>query len=813
MAKDVKFLISANADQAVAAMKEMQAKGEDVSKLLGYAYQQLGTKSSAAFDAKRQAAQTAYALIKSSGQATNDELARSQQALSQRLTSIDEEQFGKRTSLLEKFKANWMGVTAAIGGAWMTISKGWDLANDAAKGIQQRQSFANLAASHNQSATKIINDLRSVSGETINTRVLVEKAGTAMILGIPADKLSSLMAVARASSKVTGQSVTEAFGDISLAVARGSRLILDNLGIIVSEEAAYKTYAAQIGKTAEQLSDTEKKTAFLNATLAAGKDIIDRVGVSAESMAEKMQRVEASMQNMREVVGVGLLSGLLAVNGVLHGAASVAGLLAAGVLKVVYAMSLLTQQKWLSERLNSDASATFEASLRAAEVGQKSLISAVDVISGKMDPLNSKMKSFQNEAKLAAEATEKLSEAKKSASESLSSYAKEVEKLASLQLKAAASGYSEDLKRQGDYLKTNNMLAANMSAPVQSYLAVIDQAYGRQLELQKQIGQALFKIGADQKVVAQQNVVIAQVERAAAEARLSAWSQYYDNLRAMHGTAMVEMKKSQSELLNIRLATGDLVAQVQQKMMTPMQQYYSQVAMLEEKQKLAQQLTSDEKIKMLQQVQQQWAGLSNEIKDGDQVLLSQVQAAAGAVNKIKAIGAELEQEKAAQINKQQEAITSLQNAMTAAATMVNEYQLKVRELDGTIAALTRTFSLTMKDEASPAIRTIKTELDQIRDKQVTISVQYQQVYGQSSDLAPLGSYASGTDYVPATGLYMLHRGEEVKNTARVATESKSSTSADSYHFNGDIVLPNVTNQTTARELFAEFQKLARRQAA
>lgn len=813
MAKDVKFLISADPARAIAAMKEMQAKGEDVSKLLGSAYQQLGIKSSDAFDKKRQAAQTSYELIKNSGTATSNELARSEEALGRKLVSLDEEQFGKRSSLLDKFKANWLGVSAAIGAAWVTVSKGWDMANEAAKGIQQRESFANLAASHGQSSQTIIASLQAVSGQTVSTKTLIEKAGTAMILGIPADKLSSLMEVARASSKVTGQSVTEAFGDISLAVARGSRLILDNLGIIVSEEAAYKTYAAQIGKTSAQLSDAEKKTAFMNATLAAGQDIIARVGSTGETMADKMQRVTATMENMKESVGKGVLGVLLILDGAMNGVAATALLLSSALFKALQGSSALVGDRAKFEEYRLLAEAALDASLDLGNKGGKSLGDAMDVISGKMGAANSKLGAMQNQAKLAAEATEKLSAAKKEATESIAAYSKEIDKLGSLQLKAAASGFAADLQRQSEYLKANNTLAASLSEPIQQYMAVIDEAYGRQLDLQKQIGQVLFKTGADQRTIAQQNITIAQTEKTSAEARLGAWTQYYDSLRAMHATTMADMAKSETELLNMRMVTGDLVAQVQQKMMTPVQQYYAQVAQLEQKQQMAQQLSSDEKIKMLQQVQQSWSGLSNEIKDGDNVLLTQAQTAATAINKITSIGSQLEAEKAAQITKQQETIATLQTTMASAANMVVEYQAKVTELDNTINALTRTFSLTMKDEASGAIQAVKSELDQLRDKTITVTVQYQQVSTGAAEVAPMGSFASGTDYVPATGLYMLHKGEEVKNTARVTAENRTTTKADSYHFNGDIVLPNVTNQTSARALFAEFKKLASRQAA
>jgi hypothetical protein len=813
MAKDVKFLITANIGQAEKEIRRLQSTGQSVSDSLSKSFEALGIKSSASFDAKRQAAQTAYERIKTSGTATNDELARAQQALGQRMISIDEEQFGKRTSLLNKFKANWMATTAVIGGAWLAVTQAWGLAGDAAKGLEQRQSFANLAASHGQSAQSIISNLQAVSGQTISTRVLIEKAGTAMTLGIPADKLSGLMEVARASSKVTGQSVTKAFEDISLATARGSRLILDNLGIIISEEAAYKTFAAQVGKTANQLTDAEKKTAFLNATLAAGQDIIKRVGNSGETMAEKMQRIEASMANMREGLGRGVLAILLLIDGALRGTAAAALMLSAGIFKVISAAAGLVGARGAMQEYEINARAAFEASMDLGQQGQKALADGLDVVTGRIDPLNSKMQAMSNETKLAAEAAEKLAEAKRTAADGLAAYAKEVEKLGSNQMKAAQTGFSADLKHQADLFKTNGTLAANMAAPVQQYMAVADQVFGKQLELQRQIGQALFKIGAEQKVIAQQNIQIATTEKTAAESRLGAWQQYYDNLRAMHSSAMADMQKSQADLLNIRLTTGDLVNQVQQKMMSPMQQYYAQVQQLEEKQRLAQQLGTEERIRLLQQVQQQWSGLSSEIREGDQVALTQAEAAATAVNKIQQIGAQLEAEKSAQISRQQEAVASLQASMDQASAMVSQYQARVQELDATIAALTRTFSLDINDNASPSIRAIKSELDQLRDKQITITSVYRQVYAAAPAEA-MGSFASGTDYVPRTGMYLLHRGEEVRNSARVTSAgAEGKSAADSYTFTGNIILPNVTNQTSARELFAEFKKYAGRQAA
>ena len=79
------------------------------------------------------------------------------------------------------------------------------------------------------------------------------------------------MEISRASARAFGESVGFMFDSIVKGIGRQSKLILDNLGIIVSAEDAYRKYAASIGKSKDQLTEMEKKQAFLNATLEAGE--------------------------------------------------------------------------------------------------------------------------------------------------------------------------------------------------------------------------------------------------------------------------------------------------------------------------------------------------------------------------------------------------------------------------------------------------------------------------------------------------------------------------------------------------------------
>ncbi|MBU1919192.1 hypothetical protein KKF63_13800 [bacterium] len=204
------------------------------------------------------------------------------------------------------WKKNWLAITAAITASIMALHKAWELMELGAKAEQQKQAFQNLAASLGMSADKIIEDLRRMSGETLSTSQIMGKASQAMILGIDPTKLAKMMEISRASARAFGKDVGFMFESIAVGVGRQSKLILDNLGIIVSAGDAYEKYAKTLGKSAKELTETERKQAFLNATLEAGERILEKIDISTMTNLEKMQKLKAGWQDMAEKIGQAL---------------------------------------------------------------------------------------------------------------------------------------------------------------------------------------------------------------------------------------------------------------------------------------------------------------------------------------------------------------------------------------------------------------------------------------------------------------------------------------------------------------------------
>lgn len=208
---------------------------------------------------------------------------------------------------------------AIAAGVLLPIKKAIDEITQAAERQEKRFAFNNLAASVGANTTKIIASVRAASGEMLSMQETIETTSRAMLLGIGPDVIPKLMEIARASSKVTGQSMSQAFSDITLGVARQSKMILDNLGILLDYDTHLKKVAGSLGKTVDGLTDTERRQAFLNATFEAGNEIVTRVGSSTDSLNERIIKFKTtladSVNTLRDyVTGISLLDRAIAAS-------------------------------------------------------------------------------------------------------------------------------------------------------------------------------------------------------------------------------------------------------------------------------------------------------------------------------------------------------------------------------------------------------------------------------------------------------------------------------------------------------------------
>lgn len=212
---------------------------------------------------------------------------------------------------IKMFGTSWAGLATGVNQALDIMSKGkqmiasgWDLAKQGAKFAEAKESFDVYAQSVGKSSQDIISKLKVASGGTIGEMDLVITASKAMSLGVTkdADKMASLLQIARNKARLFGIETTQAFEDIVTGVGRGSPLILDNLGIRIP---------AGFAKMTESMTDAEKTAKLLELTLIEGNKQLKSMGGISNNAADNMRVFETSVSNLKIELGAVVVDALI----------------------------------------------------------------------------------------------------------------------------------------------------------------------------------------------------------------------------------------------------------------------------------------------------------------------------------------------------------------------------------------------------------------------------------------------------------------------------------------------------------------------
>jgi len=150
-------------------------------------------------------------------------------------------------------------------------------------------------------ATVALGKLRAASQGTISDMDLMQASSRAAMLGVAddADTLAGLLEVAARRGHDMGISTTQAFNDIVTGIGRLSPMILDNLGIVMDAKGTYEAYAQSLGKSADALTDVEKRQALVNRVLQEATGELGEL-----DMAGKLEAQAAATENFRRELGL-----------------------------------------------------------------------------------------------------------------------------------------------------------------------------------------------------------------------------------------------------------------------------------------------------------------------------------------------------------------------------------------------------------------------------------------------------------------------------------------------------------------------------
>lgn len=190
-------------------------------------------------------------------------------------------------SLKDVKKYSWIATASLV---WL-----WTVMVKQATDIEPvRKSFDQLAESIGENSTDMLKSLKEVSKGAVSEYDLMLASNKAMKLWVAnnTEDMSKLMKIARLYGQQMWQDVTKSFDDIVTWLWRWSAMILDNLWIVVNQTEAQEKYAQSLWKTADELTDAEKKQALVNATLEEWQKALDKFGEPAQTMAERFAQLK-----------------------------------------------------------------------------------------------------------------------------------------------------------------------------------------------------------------------------------------------------------------------------------------------------------------------------------------------------------------------------------------------------------------------------------------------------------------------------------------------------------------------------------------
>ena len=197
---------------------------------------------------------------------------------------------GTSSNLTKNFAKQAQGIQGGLVPAYATLAANV-FAITAAFGALQRaaqveqlvEGFTFLGNVAGRTATLVAESLVKITDNALSMEQALRAASAGFSAGFDTTSMERLSQVAKNAATALGRDVGDATDRLIRGVAKLEPEILDELGIFVRLEPAVEKYASSLGKSANTLTETERRQAFLNEALAQGEkkfgDLTGEIGV------------------------------------------------------------------------------------------------------------------------------------------------------------------------------------------------------------------------------------------------------------------------------------------------------------------------------------------------------------------------------------------------------------------------------------------------------------------------------------------------------------------------------------------------------
>jgi hypothetical protein len=722
----------------------------------------------------------------------------------------------KATSSFNTLKSSYLDMAAKAATAYMAIQKAMGYMDQGAKASQAEASFRTLANAAGESADKIIADMKRATNSTIDDSQLMQKATKAMMLDLTSDQATQIAEMARLAARTSGENVSTAFDNIVNAISTNMPRALKQYGLITKEQQGLVTQAMAEG--------VEDVGLFSIAWENYNKQL-EKTGPLYEDNAERLQQYKAKIEDTKKTFGkfANDASGWLLTN-ISEGLRNYTATLAA-----ITTRSSAPIDRWAAEKVGIEEAEAeldrYKARLANAQKMESGTESAAASLKASQQELAQRkadletMKALDKDYSTSQEANIKAME--------------EIKKAAGVDDYKIAS---ESLKKQEElnaefYTRTKKEIEAEAAARSKADRDKISDAAFAAQKIQALDAETSSKATNLIRQRTLLSVQTAQNDISNLTSRLGEYQTYYDSLKAKMDKNIEDEKKHLEELKTLRQQSADLdkstaalIAGIKgtDKSQSALSQYETGRSALNLQYGSALNLSGQDKIKALEEYKQAVAALQSQYAQGIPGV-ADIFGKAGDIISAKTIleDAISDIERAAQ--NQKNAIAELTAEQISADQLwgqvlqeeaikgqgeIEKIKTLMADLSAQIQGMQKTIELTGIDNVSGVVNSITARIEALH----TLAARPINIGGGGSYAASSGdyasgntelygsgwdtssnwiqdSYATGTPYVPRTGIYQLHQGEAVIPAAENRT-------GKSVNINGDIII-NVPDSAAA----------------
>jgi len=148
-----------------------------------------------------------------------------------------------------------------------------------------------------------LESLREATRGMVSDVDLLQSANQAMLLGLPTEGLEDMMFAAIKLGSAMGIDAKMAVDSLTTGIGRQSKLMLDNLGILIDTNMAYEEYAISVNKSVAELDESERKLAFQEAAFAAVSEKAASLGDNISDATVQQSQFAAGIENLKTRIG------------------------------------------------------------------------------------------------------------------------------------------------------------------------------------------------------------------------------------------------------------------------------------------------------------------------------------------------------------------------------------------------------------------------------------------------------------------------------------------------------------------------------